>query len=113
MKTSTVLKKAKALLETKGWTKGHLAEDKDGVPTHSLSTRATCFCAIGAIERACGREPFNALAVGPAIDALTDVLPSSYAEPADYNDAPRRTKAQVLALFDRAIKLAEELEKQK
>lgn len=108
------------------WTRGCLARDANGKPVSPEDSRATRWCAIGSVRRT---------APGPFIDAekylvrATDVLGNhglvlqgtwpKY-EIAYINDgpdpripldrhcrpAPRRHK-EVLALFDRAIELAE------
>lgn len=111
MKTSTVLKRAKRLLETKGWTQGWYARDKGGNETSPLSDEAVCFCSVGAVERAAGAD--YAYAYAFAIDKLVASLPRGWTRVPEYSDAPRRTKAQVLALFDRAIASALKAEARK
>lgn len=106
MKTVTVLKRAKKLIETKGWTQRVAARDKDGNEADPQSRKASCFCAMGAVERAAlgTKDTVYTTAFYHAEEALGLAVPAQYhGSIPDYNDAPRRTKAQVLALFDRAI----------
>jgi len=98
MNALQVLRKARKLIETpERWTKGDAAKDRDGVPVGMKSRAAVCFCAAGAIARASGgwnggyhnARAALEVAIGGAI--------------AEWNDAPRRTHAQVLRAFDKAI----------
>jgi hypothetical protein len=103
---STKLREARALIE-RGWTQGEYARDKTGRSVDFLRHDATCVCAAGAVGAANGHWPtsslpgmrFLSLAVGGDGDE-SDVL--------QWNDAPERTQADVLAAFDRAIELAEQ-----
>lgn len=101
MKTVTVLKKSRALLD-KGWTQGWFAKDENGCHVDYGAHNATYFCIAGAVYRTVGVA--TAPGSSDAMDALTAVAPAQYKfSLSQYNDAPRRTKAQVLGLFDRAI----------
>lgn len=89
----------------RGWCQGFTAIDVNGRFTGAEGQDAVAFCAIGATqnhqhpgEEWAARHLLR-LALGPCCDDLGI---------AGYNDAPGRTKAEVLALFDAAIKLAEE-----
>lgn len=87
MKPSTVLKKARKLIE-RGWcryTKSRRFR-VDG-PMH--------YCAIGAIEKAGGNTEHR--------DILRQAIGSGIVR---FNDSDGRKKADVLRAFDRAIKLA-------
>jgi hypothetical protein len=76
MKTVTVLKRAKKLIETKGWTQGWFAKDRGGTQVNYDSANAVCFCIAGAVYRTTGYS----LAEGSceAMDALKNVAPSQY-----------------------------------
>lgn len=93
--TVDVLRDAKALLETKGWTQGTNARDAEGRWTGAHHANAACFCGYGAIFAATGgRFDWGQLA---ALDAVTDgCFPT-------FNDAEGRTLPEVLAKFDEAI----------
>jgi hypothetical protein len=80
------------------WTKGTFARDSDGFAVKVESPRAVCFCAIGAVYAAFGKGDI----VG-ARDYLDGAAGMRVV--VDIND--HGTHADVLALFDRAIALAE------
>lgn len=92
MKTSEILKKARAHLVKYGWRQGDYGVE--GGPC----------CAVGALS---GGAPYNSEAhrlLMQAIKYENDSLST-------WNDAPGRTKRQVLAAFTKAIRLAEKEEK--
>jgi len=105
MKTSEVLKKARAVIEKpENWTKGHYARDADGRPVSPLHSSAICFCALGAIRRAAllsgdGSGYAAALHNASCIKHGADVHM--------VNDDDNTTHADVLAIFDEAISNAE------
>lgn len=96
-----VLKKAKALIEERGWCR---REYKD--------TRG-CYCSLGACYVASGYEVEGAsvlhdgdvTAYATAEKALERAIDSAVIR---WNDSPGRTKDEVLAAFDKAIALAEQ-----
>jgi len=96
MKPSTVLKKARKLIE-RGWCKGPYATDKDGNEVDQYSRKAVNFCAAGASDRVCGKdddlkdECFSRLCAANAISFTHQ----------------RINKATILKRVDRAIALAE------
>jgi hypothetical protein len=88
---------AKSLIETNGWCQKKYASKEGG------------FCMAGAIGKVMS---YNKLSYGDktlclAIDILRKSIEvgvkSGYYSIGDYNDAPGRTKAEVLAMFDKAI----------
>jgi hypothetical protein len=93
----SVLRKARRRLE-KGWCKGSYAVDQNGLQVPSTSRRAVKWCMLGAIDY----DPYSNQA---ALKHLAECSPMSWLI-ATYNDAPRRTKRQVLAVVDCAIKKA-------
>lgn len=96
MKTLDVLKAAKQLISTpERWTAGSYARDKSGVPVLSVSTKAACWCAIGA----CAAVEPDVLT--GAFEALKSVVPGNSIS--KFNDHPSTTHADVMAAFDRAI----------
>lgn len=104
---------ARALVE-KGWYQGSWTSTAEGRWNgNSLgllrSPAATCFCALGAVGQVCtDYETLDLLgrySTAPEVKALRDALPAdawTYCVD-EYNDAETTTKADILALFDRAI----------
>lgn len=68
-------------------------------------TKATSCCALGALGRVCERHPFD-------VDAtlLEDAMPPGWSSIEEYNDSSATTYPDILALYDRAIELAEQAE---
>jgi hypothetical protein len=46
-----LIREARRLLK-RGWTKGFMARDKNGAYAHYTSKEATCWCLVGALNRA-------------------------------------------------------------
>lgn len=86
-------------LIARGWCQGMLACDEYGyVPVHD--DRATAFCAAGALDRTTESVALLEVclrALGRAADVVSVTA---------WNDAGGRTKKQVLAAFDKAIRSA-------
>ncbi len=94
-----ILKKARRVIaRPEKWTKGVAARDKNGRECAPFAKEARCFCAIGAVERVAMPDYGAVRDAISALDAAT-----RWKGTAEYNDSPRRTHAQILALFDRAI----------
>ena len=102
------LREARALIE-RGFVKERYAFGKRRY-VDPASKYALCFCSLGAISRVTGADtlhvPFTdeakrlaAVIDGTSGDVFCDII--------EWNDAPERTQAEVLAAFDRAIELAE------
>lgn len=86
--TAEVLRDAKALIaDPDRWIKGRNQMILDG---------RKCYCSVGAIEAAAQDDS----AYTAAWIALHDSL---YTWPAQFNDSPKTTHADVMAAFDRAI----------
>jgi len=97
-----ILIEARQLIE-KGWTQGTNARKIDGTPTTVDDPEAVCFCAIGAIMRA----EYDVRHLDYFVDILERL--KRHHERYDpsissWNDNRNRTKTQVIALFDKAIK---------
>lgn len=108
MTTVDVLRKAKALLQEKGWIQGEFAKDAGGNMCSPFEQAAACFCAWGAIRRAAADGHAE---TGPSVDALVRAVEGDVPTAlslVDWNDAPGQQAAAVLAAFDRAIALAEQ-----
>lgn len=116
MKASQVLEKAKALIDTpEKWTQGHPARDAWNWKVRIDSRDATQFCMNGARWRALNAVTYNATyGVDDQVrqrlrldDATRRLLREACGEYVpDWNDAPQRTHAEVMEVFDKAIKLA-------
>ena len=92
-----VLRAARAKIERpECWTKRALARDALGHPIRPEQDEAFCYCTLGAI---CSVNGYQA----DAIDFLRDFVPGKKRSLGDFNDDPRTTHADILALFDRAI----------
>lgn len=101
MKTpKTILRQARALV-AKGWTQDRYAADKWRHEVDFDSPSACRFCASGAIRRVSIGSP-----VTQAYDLMDRAAGPDHAGFVAFNDYPGRTKAEVLAMFDRAIKAA-------
>ncbi|WNM70270.1 hypothetical protein [Myxococcus phage Mx1] len=99
--TKELLQEAKALIE-KGWTQGVAARDDEGIPVPSTSPVATCWCVYGALSRAEDNLGYQSGApYAGAVDAIAGVSGKSLL--AVWNDAPGRTKKEVLDTFQKAI----------
>lgn len=98
-----VLRAARALIEVpERWTKCAFARDAKGIVVSEDEESAVCFCVLGAIYR----HPPSPLTDG-ARWFLDESLPETFLGVGTFNDHPSTTHADVLALFDRAIALAE------
>lgn len=98
------LREARELIE-RGWCQYWDALNADGMAVYPNSDSAVAWCMGGACQRVGLHEgvfeSFLIRAVGSS-PSWTNEWPYL-----DFNDAPGRTKAEVLAAFDRAIALAE------
>jgi hypothetical protein len=94
METLDVLIRARAEVDA-GWCKKTAVDHYGNV------------CALGAVETALGRPKTQrrntTIIMGDAFAALTLALCRGYSSVPGFNDDPQTTKADVLALFDRAI----------
>jgi len=92
-----------------GWTQDVSARNAIGEPVSWSAPSARCFCASGALARACDDPNASPAAwrapYAVAFARLTDVLRKRGAQSSvqKFNDAPERSIADVLALFDAAI----------
>ncbi|ORE90682.1 hypothetical protein ATO13_22221 [Stappia sp. 22II-S9-Z10] len=96
-----VLRKARGYVE-RGWTQRSFARGPDGAVVSPVDASATCWCSIGAIMAA---SNYDMTVYVPASDALRAAIAGSNLP--RWNDDLRRTLADVLAAFDKAIAAAE------
>ena len=98
-----VLRAARAKIERpEAWMKGNFARDKRKLATDSNALNAVCWDSAGAVYA----TPFNINMHILAILLLRKTLGVSSITA--WNDASKRTHAEVLAAFDRAILAAEQ-----
>lgn len=100
MKTSTHLRKARALVN-KGWCKGYM---------HKVVDDKDCYCMFGAMDAV------NYKNISPLLKYIMPIVkhyhgPVYVLTPISFNDHPKTTKKDVLAVFDLAIKKAVEDER--
>jgi hypothetical protein len=100
--TADNLRRARAKIERpECWTKGEYAKDTDGRKVGVRNPSAHCWCALGAL-----------MATGCTVETagylLRPHLPTEYRNAWSFND--RATHADILALYDRAIAVAEKSE---
>lgn len=103
-----VLKQARALIEQpKAWARGDMSTDRFGhqVPLHS---REACrFCLYGALLRVLGMRSDDALPISVTSAVRRAILRRPYVRHemhiVSFNDWPRTTHEDVLAVLDGAI----------
>lgn len=111
LKVLSILQAARLLLDDpRHWTKGWEARDKSGGGVSPGDYAAACWCGRGALWAVAPDDQWSRSDASAEVEAQLplgdwDSIPS-------YNDAPRRTHADILALYDRAIdKLAAEIDR--
>ena len=98
-----VLRAARALIETpERWCRGAWARSAHRRPVLEASAKACSFCALGAVNRVAPSWNLRGQAHGALFHSLPK-FPSVH----QFNDARSTTHADILALYDRAIALAE------
>ena len=103
-----VLKRARKLIE-QGWAKGAFAKDKWRKRFVSpISEEAHSFCIMGALERASADLTSSSFSAEyhNARHLLESAAGVGAGQLANFNDYKAKSKKQVLATFDEAIKLA-------
>ncbi len=111
---SDKLKQARELL-AKGWTQHVSARGPDGYAADALDDRAVCWCIYGAISHVANVNTNDewSLLWKPVQDACIAIgytdSPGTKNGPVKFNDAPGRTKEEVLAMLDCAITNSEKL----
>jgi hypothetical protein len=103
-----VLASAADLIEVEGaWTQRVFARNAEGEETGLSECRgpAVCWCALGAISKIAGNDD---LLVERAEYALMRLLRCEVDGIANWNDAPERTQAEVVAKLREAAAIARE-----
>lgn len=109
--THLVLKSAlKTLRDPARWTKGEYARNAEGCGMGDVhSSAAVCFCSKGAILRAPAANARYAIGLGCVVAAngaylvLETILGGQSI--VLWNDAPERTHAEVVAVFEKAVEI--------
>lgn len=97
--TLEILRAARAKIERpECWTKGAFARDAVGGECMSSEPDAVCWCSDGAIGAVIATTDVHDFC---AFEALSRAIGNLHV--AEWNDAPERTHAEVLAAFDAAI----------
>lgn len=97
-----VLRDARALIDTPDkWAKGWCARLANGKATYAADSDAHSFCAVGSLLRV---PPHNQQ---KTLEWLNGFVPSRFHRISLFNDHPKTTHADIMALFDRAIAVAE------
>lgn len=100
---------ARKLVEA-NWCKGASAKDKSGRPVIASNPAAASFCLIGAIEKV--TSPYEVDGTRDVSHVVEEVLRDRLRTEigtgliAPFNDHPKTTKDDVLALLDRTIETA-------
>ncbi len=95
------LRRMRVLLE-KGWTQGAFSRDESGDATYGTGQKPTSWCVLGALYE--GSEPPLCVRTRKVLDDA--IGPSGYDSIYEWNDAPGRTKTEVIGLMDRVIAAA-------
>jgi hypothetical protein len=100
MDTYEILKSARErIAKPEAWLQEELAVTKDGMPCGTMHRDAARWCSVGAIF-ATGCSPDEGTSAKHALYLAAGTLASTLI---DWNDNHKRTHADVLAAFDRAI----------
>lgn len=102
MTTLEILRAARELIATpERWTQGAGSRDADGVARNFNEPSVTCRCLYMAVSIAAGNYHQGQL------DAFWALGFREQSHVVGWNDAPERTHAEVMALFDAAIQAEE------
>ena len=89
------------IADPKSWLQRNSARNSVGCTVGTRSSRAKSFCVLGALDRASWELKTDLPSKTLRAPIKNHLPPSSRV--VDWNDAPRRTHAQVLRLLDKAI----------
>ena len=103
-KVVEVLVKARQILsKEENWTRGNYARDADGEPVYFDSSKAVCFCSIGAVAAsALPKLPGQYVVALEALEMVVEPMPIIA-----FNDAESTSHKDVMAMFDLAIESLE------
>ena len=97
---AVLLAAAYVLLKHGGWCQGARAIDEYGVPCSALGLRAVKWDLEGALQRAAYCQALSALEMAVCAKPRRRLARGALA---DYNDAPERSRSEVLALLEQTL----------
>lgn len=92
--------RARALI-TRGWAKNHMATTRTGQPALYGANDAACWCLDGAIRASCGVDLETRDRMLEVVCKEIGVKDHTWIW--SWNDAPERTRAEILRLLDRLV----------
>jgi hypothetical protein len=99
-----ILTQARDLIAQPGkWTQGWYARRADGKDCYWADDEASCFCAVGAVEKTVGFDFIWSASHRKSYEYLREVVGGVVDR---FNDDPTRTQEEVVQAFDKAIELA-------
>jgi hypothetical protein len=89
----------------RGWIQFQGAADAEGKAVFIESDKAVCFCSFGAMERACWELGYEKLSKESweFFRFVRTFVPRPHGSIMVWNDAPNRTKEEVLSFFQNII----------
>jgi hypothetical protein len=111
-----ILRAAADLIEPEGaWTQGAFSRNADGTTDidEAVASNPVCWCALGALAKASGVDPLDPRAFvlpAPQIAAYPILRRLVGGDFVFWNDAPKRTQAEVVAKLREAADLAEQVQ---
>lgn len=103
-----VLRLARAkITDPKAWTKNKSARDSGGKAVSADSDKAVCWCSIGAIHAVCSDVKLRAQGYKLLALLVKEQDEEGIWNVMRLNDDPSTQHFQILAMFDKAIALAE------
>lgn len=115
MKTSEILIEARKLIKNPdNWTKHARAKtSKHGLGVDPLNVNATCFCAVGAVQKVKNCDVDTAYTC-PEVKLLSECLPANFHLDRiwSFNDDFKTKHTQIIQVFNNAIRLAIKKESQ-
>lgn len=89
------------LSDPERWTKGAWALNQAGAEVNAISSDAKCWCLVGAISR-CYRTDDEQQPIRDASAKVKALILDRHATIVDFNDSPKTTHADILAVLDEA-----------
>jgi hypothetical protein len=105
-KASAILRRAVTIVK-RGWRQGMSASKGIGLQVDPQSPEATHWCALGAINRAAGKDTLGQMEF--AGECLRRATGTEFVH--SWNDASGRKKSQVIAALRKAARIAEREER--
>lgn len=103
----SILTRAREALVRKGWTQGLYARDASHSQVTPDDEYAVCFCSMGAVYRYIPKSDKKRTAyhIHALFACVLNIDPTEL-HMGEWNDDPKRTKEDVLSLYDKAISVA-------